>query len=207
MKLKARQDVIIKIMGEAVAHLPDATIAFYTITSAKPDARPALSHGLGKIEQEADTRFRKLIRKVAATFITPHDRDNLYRMLEALDGVIDSLDHAGQLIVDFEMTALPPEFVANAKELVGMSEVARDGVDLIKKPNRTNKMEKTLYEISRHNNSLGLGYRKVLADALKPGSDPIEAVKLKTLADSVEHVASLIDAFTRTLAVVAIKET
>jgi len=203
VKLKARQDVIIKMMTEAAALLPEATITFYTIATAKPDARPALSKALGKIEQEADDHFLKLIRKVATTFITPYDRDDLYRMLETLDDIIDSLDHAGQLIVDFDMAALPPAFVANAKELVGMSEVACEAVDLIKKPN---KMEKALYEINRHENALDLGYRKVLADSLKPGSDPIEALKLKTLADAVENAASLIEDFTRTLSVAAIKE-
>ncbi len=202
-KLRARPDAIIKMMGEAADHLPQAAVSFYTVASAKPTARPALVKALSKIEQEADSRHLKLVRKVASTFVTPYERDDLYQMLEKLDDTIDALEHAGKLIVEFEMKALPDQYVKNAQELVGMSEAARDAVNLIKKPN---KMERALFRINEHENALDEGYRKVLTDALTTGSDPIEAIKLKTLADSVEDAASLIEDFVRTLSITALKE-
>jgi uncharacterized protein Yka (UPF0111/DUF47 family) len=204
LKLKTRPDAISKMMSEAVAHLPEATVAFYTIASAKPVARPGLVKKLGKVEREADDVFGKLINKVAVTFSTTCERDGLYRMLETLEEAVDCLDQAGRLIVDFEIQALPPEFVSNAKELVGMSEVARDAVDLMKKPNR---MEKALYEIDQHETRLDVGYRTVLRNSLTPDSDPIEALKLKTLADAIEKAASLIEDFSKTLSIVASKDT
>ncbi len=202
-KLK-RPDAIQKMMTEASSHLPDATTAFYTLVSANPSARPALAEKLAAIEQEADERQVRLLRKVATTFITPYDREDIFDMFECLDDTIDSLDHAGKLVVDFELQALPPEVVANAKELVGMSELARDAVEYIKKPN---KMEKALFAINAHENNLDSAYRALLRKALMPGSDPIEAIKVKILADSIEHAATRIESFARALSIAAIKET
>ena len=202
-KLK-RPDAIQKMMTEASSHLPDATTAFYTLVSANPSARPALAEKLAAIEQEADERQVKLLRKVATTFITPYDREDIFDMFECLDDTIDSLDHAGKLVVDFELQALPPEVVANAKELVGMSELARDAVEYIKKPN---KLEKALFAVNEHENNIDAHYRKLLCDSMAEGADPIHALRLKTLADSVESAATQIERFTRALAITAIKET
>ena len=38
-----RPDAIAKMMSEAASHLPDATMAFYSLVSANPEARPALA--------------------------------------------------------------------------------------------------------------------------------------------------------------------
>ena len=56
-------------------------------------------------------------------------------------------------------------------------------------------------------NALDTAYRRMLRDALAPGSDPIAALKVKILADSVEEAATNIERFTRALSIAAIKET
>ncbi|MEI2729282.1 MAG: DUF47 family protein [Candidatus Nanopelagicales bacterium] len=199
-----RPDAIQKMMSEAASHLPDATMAFYSLVTANPEARPALAKKLGDIESEADERQVKLMRKVATTFITPYDREDIYGMFETLDDIVDSLDHAGRLVVDFEMLQLPEELATSAKELVKMSEQARDATEFIKKPN---KMEKALFAVNDHENELDTAYRRMLRNALQPGADPIEAIKLKILADSLEQAATNIERFTRALSIAAIKET
>lgn len=204
IKLKSRPDAIGKMIGEAVSHLPDATMAFYTLVTARPDARPPLAEKLHTIETTADERYITLIRKVADTFITPYDRDDLYRMIEALDDVIDALDGAGQLLIDFDLDKAPKVLVDSARELVGMSEQARDAVDVIKKPRR---LEKILFAINDHENRLDANYRQLVAGQLRPGCDPLVAMKWKILADEIEAASTNLDAFARTLAVAAIKET
>ncbi len=204
VKLKSKPDAIQKMVGDAVSRLPEVAVAFYTLVSAHPSARPALLQALSDLEQEADERYVKLVRKVADTFITPYDREDLYRMMEALDDIVDALDHCGQLVLDFEMDKLPDEFQSNAKELVGMCEQARDAVGLLKKPA---KLEKVLFAINAHEQALDVGYRAMLRNAFADGADRMYALKMKTLADVVEEASARIDDFTRTLAVAAIKET
>lgn len=203
VKLK-RPDAIAKMMSDASAHLPDATMAFYSLVSAKPEARAGLADKLAAIEQESDERQVKLMRKVASTFITPYDREDIYDMFECLDDVVDHLDHAGKLIVAFKMDALPDELIDSAKELVKMSEQACAAIEYIKKPN---KMEKALFAINDHENNLDANHRALLCSSLTPGADPIAALQLKTLADCVEDASTQIEAFTRALAITAIKET
>ncbi len=61
--------------------------------------------------------------------------------------------------------------------------------------------------IDQYETRLDVGYRTVLRNSLTPDSDPIEALKLKTLADAIEKAASLIEDFSKTLSIVASKDT
>lgn len=204
MKFKTKPDAIAKMLGEFVVDLPETALAFHTLVSANPEGRAKLADKIHEREAAADERYVKLIRKVAGTFITPYDREDLYDMIEAIDDVIDWLDHAAYLVVDFGMGRFPDELVASTAELVGMSEQARDAVQFIKKQN---KLEKAMFAINKHENALDTNYRALLVRTLVPGADPIEVIKIKILADIVEQVATQLDGFTRTIAVAAIKET
>lgn len=203
VKLK-KPNAITGMLGDAVARLPEAAEAFYAIVSSAPQERPALVKDLARIEAECDESYLTLFRKVAETFITPYDREDIYSMIETLDDVIDTLDNAGRLIIDFEFQEIPEELIRNAKELVVMAELARDATDLIKKPK---KMEKILLAINEHENLMDAGYRGTLRTTLTPGADPVTAIKIKILADAVEEVATLIESFVRNLSITAIKET
>ena len=204
LKFKTKPDAIQKMLGDFVLNLPETTIAFHALVSAKPDARAKLAEKIHTMEKDGDERYVKLVRKVAGTFITPFDREDLYEMIEAIDDVIDCLDHAAYLVVDFDMDKFPESFLASTTELVGMSEQARDAVQYIKKQG---KLEKVLFAINKHENALDTNYRSLLTTTLVPGADPIDVMKLKILADIVEQVATQLDNFTRTIAVAAIKET
>lgn len=174
------------------------------LVSASPEARGPLLERLHQIEAEADQEYVDLLRKVTSTFVTPFDREDLYEMIETVDDVIDVLDHTGSLIVGIGLGELPAQLVENARGLVTMSQVCARAPRLIKKPK---KLEAVLFEVNAIENALDAGYRSVLIEALSVGSDPLEAMRIKTVADSVELASARMEQFIHALGVTAIKET
>jgi uncharacterized protein len=199
-----RPDAIQEMMGKAVRSLPDATAAFVELVAADQDDRPALLDQLHAIETKADERYVKLLRKVTSTFVTPFDREDLYSMIETLDDVIDELDHAGSLIVGFGLGELPEPFRRNAEHLAAMGDRCAEAPALIKKPA---KLESLLFEINTIENQLDAGYRQLLIETIVPGADPIHAIRIKTLSDSVELASRGMEEFIHALGITAIKET
>jgi len=203
MKLK-RPDAIAEMMTKAVKYLPQATAAYLELVQADRDTRPLLLDKLHKIEEASDEQYVGLLRKVTSTFVTPYDREDLFAMIETLDDVIDELDHNGSLVVGFKIDKLPTELVANAKRIVQMSELCADAPALIKKPK---KLESLLFDINKIENKIDKGYQKLLIEALVPGSDPIVAIQIKALADSLEEATARMEWFIHALGITAIKET
>ena len=203
LKFKTKPDAVHRMLSEYVVSLPDTAQAFHTLVSSKPEGRPKLAEKIHEMGKTADEQYVKLIRRVAGTLIAPYDREDLYGMVEAIDDVIDSLDHAAYLVVGFKMGKFPEEFLASAVELVGMSEQARDSVQYIKKQG---KLEKALQAINEHEKALDDNYRSLLINSMAPGVSGTDAMKLKVLADIIEQVSTQLDRFTRAVAVAAIKE-
>ncbi len=204
MKIKTRPDAIAKLMTKLAADLPEAAEIFAQALEASAAERPALAKRLNEIEEAADDRYRKFLEKIANTFITPFDREDLVSMAEVLDDIIDTFDHSVDLLVRFELDELPKPFIENAHDLVAMCNLARDGIELIKKPK---KLRGIWVQLSELENNADRRYHEILTEILNGDTDIFVAMKLKVLADTLEEIANHLEGFVRALAVAAIKET
>jgi hypothetical protein len=198
-----RRDSIHRLLADAVAGLPQATGVFQDLVSAPAADRAGHAERLHKVESDSDARYLALIHKIGRTFITPFDREDMYALVEALDDVVDQLDHAADLLVRFQLGDLPAELVDNGRDLHQMARLSVESVDLIKKPE---KLETVLAEVNRLENAMDARYRDLLVRILdhEPARD---AIKLKILADGVEEAATKLEAFDRAVGIMAIKET
>jgi len=192
------------LLAQAAEGLPEVTELFHRILSAPVDERPELDAEMKKLEEAGDVRYVEVVRKIASSFITPFDREDIYQTVEAIDDIIDQLDHASALLVGFHWNgALPEELVENANKLNQMSQYAPQAVAAIKKPK---KFEKLLVEVSLLENEMDTLYRDLLVRMLND-ADAIDVMKIKVLADAVESCSTALERFIRSVGVMAIKET
>lgn len=204
MKMKKRQDAILSMLSQFVVMLPVAAKGFCDVVGAEPDEREQPLKVLCGLERDADILYVKLLRKVAATFITPYDREDLYRTLDKLDDVIDDLEQAGLLLVGFGDVTPPEEFRDYTSGLIAMCEQTCDMVSVLKKPK---KFEKHLVEFYDLKAVTDERYRTLLVADLTPGADPIRAMQTAALLDWVRRAGSDLEEFVRSMGAIAIKET
>lgn len=201
---KSRKLKLEDLLAKDVAGLPEVTSVFAALMASDRAGRAKLAKRMHKLEATGDERFIAVVKKVADTFITPFDRDDLYQAVESLDDVIDQLDHASQLAVRFDLPdALPAELSKCASLLHEMSRLAPQMVEAIKKPK---KMEPLMYEESRIENEMDQVYRDLLV-RLVNDKDPLDLMKIKILADCIEAAATKLERFIRSVGVIAIKDT
>lgn len=116
-KRKSRRDAISTMLSDLVVLLPGASRAFCDVVEADPESRRA---ALGRPAGDR-ARRRPALREVADedegdTFITPFDREDLYRLLDTVDDVIDGLANTAALVVAFDHPrGCPWRLAANAR--------------------------------------------------------------------------------------------
>jgi hypothetical protein len=66
-----------------------------------PDRSEAIARRVKELEHEGDRITYEIVDLVNRTFVTPFDRDDMYRLAGALDDVCDHVDEAAQKIVDY----------------------------------------------------------------------------------------------------------
>ena len=66
-----------------------------------PEGADALSTGVKELEHEGDRLTHELVDLLNRTFVTPFDRDDMYRLAGALDDICDHVDEAAGRVVSY----------------------------------------------------------------------------------------------------------
>jgi uncharacterized protein len=155
---------------------------------------------LKEIEHEGDRLTHLTLDKLNTSFITPFDREDIHVLATRLDDILDATDAAGQRLVVYRITKVPPEFLTLADLLVESAKEVQKAVLAL--PNRKKREEAiaSCVEINRLENEADVVLREALGDLFANAHDAIEVIKLKELfafvedaTDRCEDVANVIE--------------
>ena len=71
-----------------------------------PDGADDLVRDVKELEHEGDRLTHELVDLLNRTFVTPFDRDDMYRLAGALDDICDHIDEAAGRIVSYGVTEI-----------------------------------------------------------------------------------------------------
>jgi predicted phosphate transport protein (TIGR00153 family) len=155
---------------------------------------------LKDLEHEGDRITHETLDKLNTTFITPFDREDIHTLATRLDDILDATDAAGQRLVVYRITEVPPEFLTLSDLLVESAKEVQTAVLAL--PNRKKRDEAiaSCVEINRLENEADVVLREALGDLFTNAHDAIEVIKLKDLysfledaTDRCEDVANVIE--------------
>jgi uncharacterized protein len=156
-----------------------------------------------EVEHRCDEVTHEVIRRLNSTFVTPFDREDIYRLASGLDDVMDDMDAAADYLHLHKIEELPPgvpEQVAVLRQAADLTAEAMPRLRTLK------DLDEYWIEINRLEN-VGDGiYRKSLV-ALFDGS--YDALAVMRRRDVVEQLEAAIDAFEKVANIVeqiAVKE-
>jgi uncharacterized protein Yka (UPF0111/DUF47 family) len=154
-------------------------------------------------EHDADETTHAIIKRANATFVTPIDREDIYRLASGLDDVMDEMDEAVDMILLYEVKALPPELSQQVEVLQRCAELTAAAMPNLR---ALRDLDEYWIEINRLENAGDKNHRRTLARLFSGDFKTIEVLKLKDIVESLE---SAIDAFEKVANIVetiAVKE-
>ncbi len=155
---------------------------------------------LKDLEHEGDRITHETLDKLNTTFITPFDREDIHTLATRLDDILDATDAAGQRLVVYRITKVPPKFVELADLLVESAKEVQKAVLALPDRKKLTSAITSCVEINRLENDADVVLREALAELFDNAHDAIEVVKLKDLfsfleeaTDRCEDVANVIE--------------
>lgn len=139
---------------------------------------------LKDIEHRGDDMTHNILTKLNQTFITPFDREDIYRLASSLDDVLDFVYAAGVRLVMYKITNAPPAASLLAGIIVKQADKLTDALARLEK-----KHEQVLeycVEINRLENEADSVARAAIAVLFEKEKDPISLIKLKELYEVLE---------------------
>lgn len=165
--------------------------------------KKALGEQMREAEHQADETTHAIIRRANSTFITPFDREDIYRLASSLDDVMDFMEETVDLIGLYELGELPANFAPQVEVLQRATQLTADAMPRL----RTMKdLDEYWIEINRLENQGDRSYRRIVAHLFGGSYKSLEVLKLKDVVDSLEHAIDALESVANTVEQIAVKE-
>jgi predicted phosphate transport protein (TIGR00153 family) len=143
------------------------------------------------------------MRRLNETFITPFDREDIYRLASTIDDVMDEMEEAADLVVLYEIDEFPKGIVAMVEVLERAAELTAEAMPRLRSMKELNEY---WIEINRLENQGDQVYRKLLAQLFSGEYDTLTVLKLKEVIDRLEDAADAFEHVANTVETIAVKE-
>ena len=160
---------------------------------------------MSDIEHEGDGLTHDLQNKIASTFITPIDQEDIAELSHALDDITDYIEAVGARVELYGLTQMRPDVIPMAELVVQIAKLTREAIGEVA---NNWKKSKTLKDTLRHMHTVEnesdrmfrAGVRSLFEE---PGIDALSVIKWKEVYDRIEasvdrceDVAKIIDNLT-----------
>jgi uncharacterized protein len=139
---------------------------------------------LKDIEHRGDDMTHNVLTKLNQTFITPLDREDIYRLASSLDDVLDFVYAAGVRLIMYKITSAPPAASQLAEIIVKQTDQLMNAVTQLEK--KHDHVLGHCVEINRLENEADQVARSAIAVLFEKEKDPISLIKLKELYEVLE---------------------
>jgi predicted phosphate transport protein (TIGR00153 family) len=165
--------------------------------------RKEIAERMRAAEHAGDEATHAIMRELNETFVTPFDREDIYRLASSLDDVMDAMEAAVDLVVLYQIGDLPSEIADQVDVLERAAELTAEAM-----PNLRTMSNLTEYwiEVNRLENQADQIHRKLLAQLFNGKYDAIEVLKLKQIVDVLEEAADAFEHVANTVETIAVKE-
>jgi len=165
-----------------------------------------IAEKLEDVEHDSDRITHDVYNKINSTFITPFDREDIYRLASTLDDVMDHIEAAGNLVYLYGLTKLP----ALPRELHDLVQVldqqARVTAAAMPRLRAMKDLKEYWVEINRLENDGDRAYRMCLVRLFSGEYDALQVLKMKEVADELEKACDAFEHVANTVEQIAVKE-
>jgi uncharacterized protein len=173
------------------------------LLGAAPGERKEIAERMRAAEHAGDDVTHAIMRELNESFITPFDREDIYRLASSLDDVMDAMEAAVDLVVLYQIGELPPE-VADQVDVI--ERAAELTAAAMLKLRSMKDLSEFWIELNRLENQADQVYRRLLARLFSGDFDALTVMKIKEVVDQLEGAADAFEHVANTVETIAVKE-
>jgi predicted phosphate transport protein (TIGR00153 family) len=136
------------------------------------------------VEHEADAVVHELATRLDRSFITPLDREDIYKLAQELDNVVDLIDGTARRAAMFDIREPRPAALR-------MADILREAVNELEESVRQVKERSSVAQhtraIKKHEEAGDSAYAEAVGALFQGTPDPIDVIKWKEMYDTLEE--------------------
>jgi len=160
---------------------------------------------IAKLEDEGDTITHQIIHRLNLTFVTPFDREDIVRLAESLDDVVDFIHAAATRMFIYRIDRSTPRAKELADILVQATTEIEKAMPLLRHRAELGKVLPRCVEINRLENTADEVYRSALAELFDETKDMAQIIKWREIYEHLETATDRCEDVSNALEGVALK--
>ena len=207
IKLRPSENAFYEYFNQAAHNLVRGAELLSGLTAATDAAQiQAISEGLQEVEHANDDITHELYNKINSTFITPFDREDIYRLGSLLDDVMDAMESAGNLVYLYGLSSIPALPREMGEQIETLNQLARVTAEAMPRLKGMKDLEPYWIEVNRLENEGDRQYRMLLVRLFSGEYDPLTVLKMKEVADDLEAAIDAFEHVANTVETIVAKE-
>jgi len=204
-RLRPSYDSFYELFSRAAQNLVKGTDLLSELAVPGADVQ-SVSERLVEVEHDSDAITHELYKKINSSFITPFDREDIYRLGSLLDDVMDHLEAVGSLLYLYGLTKLPtlPREIHEIVEV--LDKQARLTAEAMPRLKSMKDLEPYWVECNRLENEGDSAYRMALVRLFSGEYDALTVLKMKEVVDELEAACDAFEHVANTVETIVVKE-
>ena len=174
-----------ELYNQAAANAVAISRLLVDLLGRKPDGETAdLIRDIKELEHEGDRLTHEVVDLLNRTFVTPFDRDDMYRLAGALDDVCDHVDEAAGHIVGYGITEIRPAARAQGEVIARAATKLQEAVERLQGFRDSKRQLIELRELEDEGDRI---VRDAVAGLFRSGQDAVSIIRWKELHEELEE--------------------
>ena len=207
LRLRPNDPTFYDLFTESANHLVEGSRILAELLGSTAGTGLSASHQIAAqmkdAEHAADETTHSIIRRVNSTFVTPFDREDIYRLASDLDDVMDYMEEAVDAVHLFNLEKLPEEI---AEQIEVPQRAAQLTAETMPRLRTMKDLEEYWIEINRLENQGDRSHRRMVARLFNGSYDALQVLKLKDIVDALEQATDALEHVANTVEQIAVKE-
>ena len=186
----------------AAQNLAECVDRFNDVIDNTPDAA-RLHAAVKEIERKGDEYTSRILTRLDSTFVTPFDPEDIQRLAQALDDVVDDIYHVSEMVVLTNITELIPEVSEQSAVLTSMGGKI---VELFERFEDMRGLRPIIAEVEEMESEGNRIYRRAVARLFSGEMQPLDVIRWKDVVESLEAVFDRIEDMTNIVTTIVVKQ-
>jgi len=167
-----------------------------------PDGTTDLLREMKELEHEGDRLTHDVVYLLNRTFVTPFDRDDMYRLAGALDDVCDHVEEAADNLDAYKVKVIPDRAKEQARVIHRAAVKLDEAVQQLEgfKDSRTQLV--ALRTLEDEGDRIA---REAVAELFRSGQDPLSIIRWKDIHERLEDAVDACESAADVLEAIVVK--
>jgi uncharacterized protein len=173
-----------QLFNQASANAVAISRALVDLLAQSPNGSQERIRDIKDLEHEGDRLTHEVVNLLNRTFVTPFDRDDMYRLASALDDICDHVDEAAGNIVGYGVREIRPAAKAQGDVILRAASKLQEAVARLDGFKDSSRQLMELRSLEDEGDRLN---REAVSELFRTSDDAIAIIRWKDIHEALEE--------------------